>query len=67
MIKGKLLIKLRDKDIRLEAGEFLTIPKGVEHLPIAENEMHVMLIEPKTTLNTGNVINQLTKSELDHI
>ena len=55
VIKGKLLIKLRDRDIWLEEGEFVIIPKGVEHLPIAEEEAHVLLLEPKSTLNTGNV------------
>lgn len=54
VIKGNLLIKLRDQDIHLEEGEFVIIPKGVEHLPIAGEEVHVMLIEPKTTLNTGD-------------
>ena len=67
VIKGKLLIKFRDHDIHLGEGEFLVIPKGVEHLPIAEHEVHVMLIEPKTTLNTGDVASNLTKSELDRI
>lgn len=55
VVKGKLLIKLRDRDISLEEGEFVIIPRGVEHLPIAEEEVHVLLIEPKSTLNTGNV------------
>ena len=67
MIKGKLLIKFRDQDIYLDEGDFLVIPKGVEHLPIAENEVHVMLIEPKTTLNTGDVHSNLTKVNLDRI
>ncbi len=60
VIKGKLLIKLRDKDIWLEEGEFVVIPKGVEHLPVADEEVHVILLEPKTTLNTGNVQNERT-------
>src|SRR5690349_18980206 len=54
VIKGRLLIKLRDRDIFLEQGEFAIIPRGVEHLPIAEEEAQVVLLEPKTTLNTGN-------------
>lgn len=54
VVKGKLLLKLRDQDIRLGPGEFMIIPKGVEHLPIAEEETYVMLIEPKSTLNTGD-------------
>ncbi len=55
VIKGSLLIKLRDKDIQLEAGEFIIIPKGTEHLPIAAEEACIMLIEPKSTLKTGTI------------
>ncbi len=55
VIKGKLLIKLRDSDIELNEGEFCIIPKGVEHFPIAEKEVHVLLFEPKNTVNTGNI------------
>jgi len=60
VVKGELLIKLRNKDISLKEGEFVIIPKGVEHLPIAVEEVHVVLIEPKTTVNTGNVKNEKT-------
>ena len=60
VIKGRLLIKLRDRDIFLEEGEFVIIPRGVEHLPIAEEEAHVLLLESKTTLNTGNVRDEKT-------
>lgn len=67
VIKGKLLIKLRDKDVYLEPGEFLIIPKGVEHLPIAEEEVHIVLIEPKGTLNTGDKYDEYTKKNLDLI
>ena len=67
IISGKLLIKFRDQDVCLDEGEFLIIPKGIEHMPVAENEVCVMLIEPKTTLNTGDVENQLTKAKLDRI
>lgn len=67
VVKGKLLIKLRDRDIWLEEGEFVIIPKGVEHLPIAEEEVHVLLLEPKTTLNTGNVQNERTVAEIEWI
>lgn len=67
VIKGRLLIKLRNQDIYLEKGEFLIVPKGTEHLPIAEDEVHVMLIEPKTTLNTGDAISELKKEKLDRI
>lgn len=60
VIKGRLTIKFRTRDIVLDEGEFLIIPRGVEHMPVAEHEVHVMLIEPKTTLNTGNVRNERT-------
>ena len=67
VVKGRLLIKLRDKDIWLEEGEFVIVPKGVEHLPVAEDEVYVVLIEPKSTLNTGDVRNQRTLAELKRI
>lgn len=67
VVKGKLLIKLRDRSIELEEGEFVIIPRGVEHLPVATEEAHVLLLEPKTTLNTGNVSNERTVAELDRI
>jgi mannose-6-phosphate isomerase-like protein (cupin superfamily) len=67
VVKGKLLIKLRDRDIFLEEGEFVIIPRGVEHLPIAEEEAHVLLLEPKTTLNTGSISNERTVADLERI
>jgi mannose-6-phosphate isomerase-like protein (cupin superfamily) len=67
VVKGKLLIRLRDRDLWLQEGEFVIIPKGVEHLPVAEEEAHVLLLEPKTTLNTGNVRNERTLSNLQRI
>lgn len=60
VVRGRLLIKLRERDIWLEEGKVLIIPKGVEHLPVAEEEAHVLLLEPKSTLNTGNVRNERT-------
>ena len=67
VIKGRLLIKLRDRDIYLEEGEFVIIPRGIEHLPIAEEEAQVLLLEPKTTLNTGNIGNERTVVDLERI
>lgn len=67
VVKGHLLMKLRDKDLYVNEGEFVIIPHGVEHLPVAEEEVHVLLFEPKTTLNTGNVQNERTVAELDRI
>ncbi len=60
VVQGKLVIRLKDGDIRVEAGEFVIIPKGVEHCPVAEEEVLVLLLEPKTTLNTGNIQNERT-------
>ncbi|MCE9647096.1 MAG: cupin domain-containing protein [Chloroflexi bacterium] len=54
ILKGRLLIKLRDRDVILNEGEFTIIPKGVEHCPVAEEEVHVLLLEPKSTINTGD-------------
>ncbi len=63
VIKGRLVIKLRDGEIVLDEGEFVVVPRGVEHLPVAEEEVHVLLLEPSATLNTGNVRNERTVSE----
>jgi mannose-6-phosphate isomerase-like protein (cupin superfamily) len=53
VVKGRLRIKLRDGEVTLEAGEFVVIPRHVEHMPVAEEEVEVLLLEPKTTVNTG--------------
>jgi mannose-6-phosphate isomerase-like protein (cupin superfamily) len=60
VVMGKLLIKFRDREVWVNEGEFIIIPRGVEHLPVAEKEVHVVLLEPATTLNTGNVENNRT-------
>lgn len=60
IMKGTLKIRLRDRDLVLHEGELAIIPKGVEHLPVAEEEVWVVLLEPKSTLNTGDVINERT-------
>jgi mannose-6-phosphate isomerase-like protein (cupin superfamily) len=60
VIKGSLLIKLRERDLLLHEGEFVIIPQGVEHMPVANEEVQVLLLEPKSTLNTGNVQNERT-------
>jgi len=60
VVKGRLVIKLRDGEIVLTEGEFAILPHGVEHCPVAEDEVQVILLEPKTTLNTGNVRNERT-------
>ena len=63
VVKGQLLIRLLDRNIALHEGEFLIVPKGVEHLPVARDEAQVVLIEPKTTVNTGNLRNERTVSD----
>ena len=60
VVKGTLTIKLRDKDLTIREGEFVVIPKGVDHMPVAEEECWIMMLEPKTTSNTGNVENERT-------
>jgi mannose-6-phosphate isomerase-like protein (cupin superfamily) len=67
VVKGRLVIKLRDGQVELGEGEFVVIPKGVEHLPVAEEEAHVLLLEPKSTLNTGNVTNERTVENLEQL
>lgn len=67
VVKGQLTMKLRDGDIVLNEGEFLIVPRGVEHMPVALEEVHVLLFEPKGTLNTGNVEGEMTVAELDEI
>ncbi len=67
VLKGRLVIRLRDRDITLEEGEFLIVPRRVEHQPVAREEAHVLLFEPQSTLNTGNVRNERTVEELERI
>ena len=67
VVAGRLRMELRDGDVILEPGELLVVPKGVEHRPVAQEETHVVLIEPKTTLNTGNVRSERTVDELERI
>jgi len=68
VMKGDLTIKLNNnQDIKLTEGQFFIIPRGIEHLPVAEKECHVMLFEPKTALNTGNIQNEKTVDEPEKI
>jgi mannose-6-phosphate isomerase-like protein (cupin superfamily) len=67
VIKGKLRMKFRDREVAVAPGEFIIVPKGVEHLPVADEEVEVVLLEPKTTLNTGNVRNERTLVELERL
>lgn len=67
VIKGMLTIKLEAHDVTLNEGEFFIVPRGVMHKPVAEEEVHVLLFEPVTTINTGNVPSERTVENLDVI
>ncbi len=67
VIRGNLRIELRDRVIDLEPGELLIVPRGVEHRPVAEEEVHVVLFEPTSTLNTGDTRNEKTLEHLERI
>ena len=67
VVKGSFEMHLRDKIITTNAGEFLVVPRGVEHKPVAKEEVEILLFEPATTLNTGNVLNDLTVEKPDRI
>jgi len=67
VIKGSFEMHLRDKIITINEGEFLIVPHGVEHKPVAKKEVEIMLFEPATTLNTGNIENELTRTELQKV
>ena len=67
VVAGRITIRFRDGDVVLEENEFLVVPKGVEHCPYAAEEAQVLLFEPKTTLNTGDVVNERTREKLDRI
>lgn len=67
VIQGQFDMHFRDKTVTLKQNEFLIVPKGTEHCPVAENEVSVMLIEPAGTLNTGNIRSELTRDTLNII
>jgi mannose-6-phosphate isomerase-like protein (cupin superfamily) len=67
VIKGVLRMEFRDKTETINEGEFIIVPRGVEHKPVAEHEVEILLFEPATTLNTGNVENELTRKKLEII
>jgi mannose-6-phosphate isomerase-like protein (cupin superfamily) len=67
VVKGRLRMKFRDHEALVREGEFVIVPRGVEHLPIADDEVHIVLLEPKTTLNTGNLTNERTVAQLQRI
>ena len=67
VVKGRFRMEFRDRHVWIEEGEFIVVPRGVEHRPIAEEEAHVLLFEPASTLNTGDVRDELTATELERI
>jgi len=67
VVKGRFRMEYRDRQVWLEEGEFLIVPRGVEHRPVADEEAHVLLFEPAATLNTGNVRNERTLERLERI
>lgn len=67
VVSGTMLMQFRDRTVEVKPGEFIIVPRGVEHNPKAEGECHIMLLEPKTTLNTGNVRNERTVAELERV
>ena len=72
VVKGRFRMEFRDEGLRerhewIEEGEFIVVPRGVEHRPVAEKECWVVLFEPASTLNTGNVVNERTLAQLEHV
>jgi len=71
VVRGVLRMKIREegseRELTIRPGEYLIVPKGMEHLPIADEVAHVVLLEPKSTLNTGDVVNERTRSELQSL
>lgn len=67
VIKGTLKMEFRDKSVEINPGEFIIVPRGVEHKPVAEYEVHLLLFEPASTINTGNLENERTRKELEKI
>ena len=67
VVKGRLTVRFRDRDIHLEKGQMIIVERGVEHQPVAESEAHVLIVEPRSTLNTGDVVNERTVVDLERI
>ena len=65
--KGVLKMEFRDKTVDIHEGEFLIVPRKVEHRPVADEEVHILLFEPASTLNTGNVTNERTRTHLEKL
>lgn len=67
VVKGCLRMRFRDRDVEVGPGEFIIVPRGTEHMPVADDECQIVLLEPKTTRNTGNIQNDRTVAELERI
>jgi mannose-6-phosphate isomerase-like protein (cupin superfamily) len=67
VVRGRFKMEFRDRDVWLEEGEFLVVPRGVEHRPVAEEEVHVLLFEPASTVNTGSAGGERTVAELERL
>lgn len=67
VLKGRFRMELKERHLWLEEGEFIVIPRGVEHRPVAEEEAHILLFEPASTLNTGNIRNERTLDKIERI
>ncbi|MDY6800867.1 MAG: cupin domain-containing protein [Bacteroidota bacterium] len=67
VVNGEITVEFRDKKVHLKEKEFIVVPRGVEHRPVAEKEAHVLLFEPKHTLNTGNTNSEFTRNNLEKI
>jgi mannose-6-phosphate isomerase-like protein (cupin superfamily) len=67
VIRGRIRLEFRDKTVTLDPGEFLIVPRGVDHRPVADQEVEVLLFEPASTLNTGNLVNERTLPTLDRL
>lgn len=67
VVKGKIMIRTREGDVEIKEGEFFIVPRGTEHMPVAEQEAYILMFEPIGTLNTGNVHSEQTIKEVDRI
>jgi mannose-6-phosphate isomerase-like protein (cupin superfamily) len=67
VVRGRFTMEFRDRSVELTEGEMIVVPRGIEHRPVATEEVQVLLFEPKGTLNTGNVTEERTRAELERI
>ena len=67
VVKGKLKIQLRDQDVWLEPGDLFVVPQGVEHCPVSEEEVYLMMVEPKITKHTGDLVTERTASNYERL